>query len=65
MDLDFDTFIKRAEKDDSIIKELFAKGIPVYYSMPDSDDIIKEYPDGHKEIICLDDNYKEYVIKTL
>lgn len=47
-------------------QELLDAGIPIYYS----DDAypgetVKEYPDGHREIVDRDANYKEFVVRKL
>jgi len=47
-------------------KELLAKGIPIYYSEDDTPEglIIKEYPDGKRELVRFRRDGDE-VIKTL
>ena len=47
-------------------RELLDAGIPIYYSEEEHpDDIIKEYPDGRREIVDLDENYRQYVVRKL
>jgi hypothetical protein len=47
-------------------RELLDAGIPIYYSNQEyPDDIIKEYPDGRREIVDLDENYRQFVVRKL
>jgi hypothetical protein len=49
--------------DESEVNRLLAKGIPVYYSEnDDSEEMVKEYPDGHKEIVIFQGR-KEVVLR--
>ncbi len=52
--------------DESEANRLLAKGIPVYYVEEDyeGDEIIKKYPDDHKEIIVIERGL-EIVVRQL
>lgn len=42
------------------------EGRPIYYMDPAyPDEIVKEYPDGIKEIVALDDQDNEILIRSL
>lgn len=44
------------EEDDTAARDHLAAGFPIYYSEPDTpgDVVIKEYPDGHRELVRFD-----------
>jgi hypothetical protein len=51
------------EEDDTAAREHLAAGFPIYYSEPDTptDVVIKECPDGHRELVRFDHNGEHLV----
>jgi hypothetical protein len=47
-------------------QELLDAGIPIHYSDEEyPGETVKEYPDGRREIIDLDENWKEFVVREI
>jgi hypothetical protein len=45
--------LELVDGDDSAVRALLAAGIPIYYEEDDTPEglLIKEYPDGHRELV--------------
>jgi len=75
--IDFETEVEAAlekllQDPDCTVREILASGYPVYYKqegdITNNGILVKEYPDGRKELIEVDpdsDEYIERVIKQL
>lgn len=55
------------KEDDFAARESLAAGFPIYYSEADTpeDAIIKEYPDGHRELVRFDQDGVEHRVAIL
>jgi hypothetical protein len=63
---DFISFINKSENEETPAEKLLKQGIPVYYLDDNiTDGTVKEYPDGRKEVVTLDNNYNEVLVRTL
>ena len=64
---DFAEFLMTHEFDTAEADESLAQGAAIYYIEPDTpkDYIIKEYPNGRKELIDVLETGEEIVIKVL
>jgi hypothetical protein len=47
--------------------ELLKNGIAIYTSSPElnRNEILKTYPDGRQEVVCMNDSYKEVVLRAI
>jgi hypothetical protein len=47
-------------------RELLDAGISICYSDEEfPGETVKEYPDGHREIVARDENYRQFVVRKL
>jgi len=49
--------------DDSAARASLAAGVPIYYAEEDTpaDGIIKEYPDGHRELVAFENGNEKFL----
>lgn len=61
-----DLFTDLLKEDDRAAKKNLQAGITVYYGDDNhQDQLVKHYPSGRKELICVDDNGNETLTKVL
>ena len=62
----FENFMLNNTIAEDVRKEHFSKGVPITYGDPSiTDGMVREYPNGKKEVINMDEKYNIIVVRVI